>query len=195
MDWQEETNREYRLLLIKDTTFNFLYVIAWKLLAIPTIRVYGELWRWHGYYKLLFILHYWCNNRAFCSNKVRNTKQRSCFQPWVATEYQRQRITSNVNTLSNKYRVHCTAPQIQTVQVALLLPSFNFLSFLNQSSINTFGSSPPIRLGLLFSSCNTEVFVCLTHHKVMWRFHFLLNHFGKRNGYKVYTDETEQEQK
>ena len=53
----------------------------------------------------------------------------------------------------------------------------------------TVGSSLLTRLGSLFSSCNMGVFVRLTHRKVMWWLHALLNHSGKRTGSSWHRDE------
>ncbi len=148
------------------------------------------------------IIHCWCNNRAFCSNmftqyvSVRHEKQWRCTQPWVATDYQRQRVLFNVNTHKNKHRVYCcpcTIPQIQTAGCTIVVfcqSSF----FLNQVSIRTLDSSLLTRLGLLFSSCKGEcLFIMLWFHSLLKQHRSLWRKKGKEGGTEM--NKTEQEEK
>lgn len=140
---------------------------------------------YHG--RLLWVaIHYWCNNRDFCSNM---------FILYVSVRHEMElhpnlgsnrvaKAESNIKWWYTHKQVQFTAVvapdhKYKVCKLHLVFLSFCiFLFFFLRVSIKTLGSAH-LTLGLLFPSWKGAVFVCLTHHKVLWWFHFLQNRARK----------------
>lgn len=153
--WETQTEGSLKQKPVWMLLLFFLLMLWWTLLTTSLqLREYETLKpaATADYYELQFIIHCWCNNRAFCSNSfiqhasVRHEKQWRCNWPWVWTDLM----------LSWK-------PQIYTV--CSLLPSVNLLSYCVGEGVGLCVCKNLWIIGFRF--------VCLNHHKVMWWFHFL----------------------